>query len=120
MRFLIVDDSKAMRSILMRALKTAGYDGSTFVEASNGNEALTQVRAAGVDVVLADWNMPEMNGLELLRALRAEQNPVALGFVTSEGSSDVRDLALSSGALFVITKPFTPDVLKSALAAVAS
>lgn len=69
---------------------------------------------------MADWNMPEMSGIELLQALRAEGNQVKVGFVTSESDPAMRDLAFQSGALFMITKPFTPDALKAVLGPVVS
>jgi len=118
MQILVVDDSKAMRSIVMRAVRQAGFDAVTFAEAVNGAEALKQIRVATPDLVLADWNMPEMSGIELLKALRAEGNQVKVGFVTSESDPAMRDLAFNSGALFMITKPFTPDVLKAAMSQV--
>jgi two-component system chemotaxis response regulator CheY len=118
MQILVVDDSKAMRSIVMRAVRQAGFDSVTFVEAVNGAEALKLIRVTPPDLVLADWNMPELSGIELLKALRAEGNQVRVGFVTSESDPAMRDLAFQSGALFMITKPFTPDVLKSTLAPV--
>jgi two-component system chemotaxis response regulator CheY len=116
---LIVDDSKAMRSIVMRAVKAAGFDGSEFREASNGSEALASIRRTAPDLVLSDWNMPEMSGIDLLKALRAEGNAVRLGFLTSESDPAMRQAALEAGALFVLTKPFTADAVKAALGAVA-
>ena len=118
MRILVVDDSKAMRSIVMRALRQAGYEGHTFEEATNGAEALTAIRVNPPDLVLADWNMPEMTGIQLLQTLRGENIQTRFGFITSESSPETRELAISSGALFLLTKPFTPDSLKTALATV--
>jgi two-component system chemotaxis response regulator CheY len=115
MQILVVDDSKAMRSIVMRAVRQAGYDSVAFVEAANGAEALKVIRAAPPGLVLADWNMPEMSGIELLKTLRAEGNAIKVGFVTSESDPAMRDLAFQSGASFMITKPFTPDSLKAVL-----
>lgn len=120
MQILVVDDSKAMRSIVMRAVRQAGYEAVTFAEATNGAEALKAIRAAAPTLVLADWNMPEMSGIDLLRALRAEGNEVKVGFVTSESDPAMRDQAFQSGALFMITKPFTPDTLKAVLQPVLS
>ena len=65
-KILIVDDSKAMRMIVSRVLRQAGYGNAEFVEASNGAEGLAAARAGGVDLILSDWNMPEMNGIEFL------------------------------------------------------
>ena len=115
MQILVVDDSKAMRSIVMRAVRQAGYDSVAFVEATNGAEALKLIRASPPGLVLADWNMPEMSGIELLKTLRAEGNLIKLGFVTSESDPSMRDLAFQAGALFMITKPFTPDAIKAVL-----
>ena len=120
MHVLIVDDSKAMRSIVMRAVRQAGFASLTFQECGNGAEALKAAREAPPDLILADWNMPEMNGIDLLKALRAEGNGVKLGFVTSESDPAMRDLAFQSGALFMITKPFTPEAFKAALEPVLS
>jgi two-component system, chemotaxis family, chemotaxis protein CheY len=117
MQILVVDDSKAMRSIVMRAVRQAGYD-VTFVEAVNGAEALKAIRASPPTLVMADWNMPEMSGIELLQALRAEGNTVKMGFVTSESDPGMRDQAFQAGALFMLTKPFTPDAMKAVLAPV--
>jgi two-component system, chemotaxis family, chemotaxis protein CheY len=118
MQIMVVDDSKAMRSIVMRAVRQAGYDAVTFLEAPNGAEALKVIRVTPPDLVLADWNMPEMSGIELLKTLRAEGNLIRVGFVTSESDPAMRDMAFQSGALFMITKPFTPDSLKAVLAPV--
>jgi two-component system chemotaxis response regulator CheY len=120
MQILIVDDSKAMRSIVMRAVKAAGFEASTFREAGNGAEALALIRQAPPDLVLSDWNMPEMSGIQLLQALRAEGCPVRLGFVTSESDPAMRDQAMAAGAMFLITKPFTPAAVKAALAGAGS
>ncbi len=117
MQILVVDDSKAMRSIVMRAVRQAGIE-ATFVEANNGVEALKAIRASLPTLVMADWNMPEMTGLELLQTLRAEGTDVKLGFVTSESDPSMRDLAFQAGALFMLTKPFTPDGMKAVLAPV--
>jgi len=116
MRILVVDDSRAMRAIVIRAVKAAGVEAS-FLEAQNGAEALAAVRQDRPDLVLSDWNMPEMSGMELLQALRAEGNGVPFGFVTSEGGALQRERARQAGALFLIGKPFSPDAVKEALAA---
>jgi two-component system chemotaxis response regulator CheY len=118
MQILIVDDSRAMRSIVVRAVKAAGYEQAAFAEAQNGAEALAAVRQSRPDLILSDWNMPEMSGIELLRALRAEGIQVPFGFVTSESDAAWREQAFSSGALFVISKPFTPQTVKEALGGV--
>jgi two-component system chemotaxis response regulator CheY len=113
---LIADDSKAMRMIVKRVLRQAGFGDATIVEATNGAEALDHLRAnSAPDLVLSDWNMPVMTGIELLQALRDEGISVPFGFVTSESTDKMREQALAAGALFTIAKPFTPDVFEHAL-----
>ena len=115
MRILIVDDSKAMRMIVARTLRQAGYGHATLEEASNGRDALSLIQASAPTLVLSDWNMPEMNGLELLSAVRAANIQVRFGFVTSEASQEMKDKALEAGAHFLITKPFTPAVFEKTI-----
>ncbi len=115
MDILLVDDSRTMRMIVQRAIRQAGFRGLTVGEAENGLQALDKLRGERPKLILSDWNMPEMSGLEFLRKVRAEQNQVPFGFITSEASAAIKDLALSSGAMFVITKPFTPEDVQDAL-----
>ena len=115
MRILIVDDSKAMRMIVRRTLRQAGFDGCTGVEAANGKEALDAVQAECPDLILSDWNMPEMTGIELLQELKRRGSSVRFGFVTSESSPDMRMTAIQEGALFFITKPFTAEKFQDTL-----
>lgn len=109
MKVLIVDDSKAMRLIVRRNLREAGFSGFDIVEKVNGQEALDFLRTDKVDLVLSDWNMPEMTGIQLLNKLKEEGNGTKFGFVTSEGSAEMRTEASASGSLFLITKPFTAE-----------
>jgi two-component system chemotaxis response regulator CheY len=111
MAILVVDDSRAMRMIVLRELRKAGYETRDVAEADNGRTALDKIRAGGVDLVLSDWNMPEMNGMTLLTALRREGNDIPFGFVTSESAPLMHRDALDAGADFVVTKPFTADTL---------
>jgi len=114
-KLLIVDDSKAMRMIVRRALRQANLGEHQVDEATNGEEALEKLRGSAFDLVLADWNMPQMNGIDLLKAVRSEGMDVKFGFVTSEGTDDIRELAMQNGAQFLIVKPFTPEALHDAL-----
>ena len=120
MKILIVDDSKAMRRIVTRTLRQAGFGNHTLVEAENGKQGLAAVMQGGVDVVLSDWNMPEMNGIDFLRALRAAGKFVRFGFVTSESTPEMRSTATDAGAAFLIAKPFTPEDFQAALGALAA
>jgi len=109
---LVVDDSRAVRIILSRTLKELGFE---VCEAANGKEALQVVDAekTGLTLVLADWNMPEMNGLELLRQLRRKPELAGLVvvMVTTETELDQMATALDAGANEYVMKPFTKDIL---------
>jgi two-component system chemotaxis response regulator CheY len=115
MDILLVDDSRTMRMIVLRAIRQAGYRGLTVGEAENGAKALDQLRDQQPKLIISDWNMPEMSGIDFLLQVRAAQNDVPFGFITSETSSGIRDLAMSSGATFLISKPFTPEDVQKAL-----
>jgi len=120
MKVLIVDDSKAMRMIVTRTLKKTGLGDLTIVEATNGSEALEVIDSEKPELVLSDWNMPEMNGIELLEKVRESGNEVTFGFITSESSAETKALAIATGASFVITKPFTADSMEMTLSAAIS
>ncbi|PKN58354.1 MAG: response regulator [Deltaproteobacteria bacterium HGW-Deltaproteobacteria-14] len=114
-KIMIVDDSKIMRLVIRRTLRQAGFDDFEMVEADDGREAIDVYERERPDLVLADWDMPVMGGLELLRHLRAFDPQVRLGFVTSEQSPESRTTARQAGARFLITKPFTPNDFKLTL-----
>jgi two-component system chemotaxis response regulator CheY len=116
MDILLVDDSRTMRMIIQRAIRQAGYRGLTIGEAENGAQALEKLQGDTPKLILSDWNMPEMSGIDFLMRVREAQNPVPFGFITSETSTGIRDLAMSSGATFLISKPFTPEDVQKALA----
>ncbi len=117
MKILVVDDSRAMRRIVSRTIRQAGYDGHEIFEAENGREALEVVKAENPDLILSDWHMPEMTGIEFLRALNAEGIEIPFGFVTSESTSEMVDMATESGALFLLAKPFTAEDMGQVLGA---
>ncbi len=116
MKILVADDSRVMRQIVIRTLRQAGYDDHDVVEAEDGRDAFDKVRSENPDLVLSDWNMPNMTGLECLQALRSAGSSVPFGFVTSEGSAEMRERAADAGALFLIAKPFTADAIRDKLA----
>ena len=109
---LVVDDSRTIRIIIRRILLELGYE---VCEAANGIEALKMLETekTAVKLVLADWNMPEMNGMELLKSLR--QNPefdsLKVIMVTTETEMDQMASALEAGANEYVMKPFTKDIL---------
>ena len=115
MKLLIVDDSKTMRLIVMRALRMAGFGDHDTLEAANGKEALDIIHQEKPHLVISDWNMPEMSGLDLLKALREEGNSVNFGFVTTEATAKMRGVASEAGAQFLIAKPFTAETLEDTL-----
>ena len=115
MRVLIVDDSTAMRMMIRKTLKDAGYEAHDYTEAADGSDALEIVRDTPPDLVLSDWNMPTMNGIDLLKSIQSEGIPTKLGFITTESTIAMRKQANDAGALFVITKPFTVESFQSAL-----
>jgi two-component system, chemotaxis family, chemotaxis protein CheY len=108
-KILIADDSRVMRQIVTRTLRQAGFGDHDLVEAADGRQAYEMVTKESPDLVISDWNMPEMTGVEVLRRLRASGNEVKFGFVTSECTPEMQQQAEAAGALFFIIKPFTAE-----------
>ena len=104
-----------MRMIIRRALSQAGFTTIQIIEAANGNEALDLVEQQSPDIILSDWNMPEMKGIELLKTLRSQGRRTSLGFITSESAPEIHQQAIDSGAAFVVVKPFTAAAIELAL-----
>jgi two-component system, chemotaxis family, chemotaxis protein CheY len=117
MRALVIDDSRAMRLILARIARQLGFD---VVEAGNGREALDRLAELDSvpDLALVDWNMPEMNGLEFVAAVRrdARYRAMTLMMVTTESEQSQIVRALAAGAHEYVIKPFTPDAIVEKLA----
>lgn len=86
-----------------------------FTEAEDGKDALDKIDDYSPHLVLCDWNMPTMNGIEFLRAIRAAGNSVKFGFVTTESTSEMRAEAKEAGAQFLVAKPFTAETFEKAL-----
>lgn len=118
MKILIADDSRVMRQIVIRTLRQAGYSGHQYIEAGDGEEALTQYLRHTPDLVLSDWNMPLRSGIDLLRALRLGGSRVPFGFITFDGTEEIRKKAKAAGARVLITKPFTPESFAAELSPV--
>jgi two-component system chemotaxis response regulator CheY len=115
MRALIVDDSRAVRIIIGSYLREIGLD---VLEACNGRDALVKMQQnQDVELVLVDWNMPEMNGLDFINALRAQRvyDPVRIVMVTTETECEQVTRALNAGANEYIMKPFTKEILVAKL-----
>ncbi len=115
MRVVIADDSRAMRMIVKRTLKQAGYPNFEIVEAPDGYEAALKVREAPPHLVLTDWNMPKWGGKELLEWLQKAGFSGVVGVVTSAATPEMRTTAKTLGATFVLCKPFTPESFRHAL-----
>jgi len=115
MHVLIVDDSKIMRQIVRRALSQTGCAGWIFTEATNGEEALQLFHSKRPDLILSDWNMPKMDGIGLLRAIREIDSNLPFGFITAQCSIALRKNAANEGAHFLIAKPFSPKDLHLAI-----
>lgn len=118
MKILVVDDSKAMRMIVIRTFRQLGQGDHDFLEAENGLEGLNKMRAEAPDLVVSDWNMPEMTGIEFLEAARAEGLEATFGFITSESAADFRERAIAAGGAFLLAKPFNADSLAGVLGGV--
>jgi two-component system chemotaxis response regulator CheY len=111
-KFLVVDDSLTMRRIVINALKSLGYE--NVAEAGDGKEAVTKLVAEGAGFIITDWNMPEMNGLELTRWVRsnAQYEGLPILMITTRGNKDDVIEAMRARVNNYIVKPFTPQGLK--------
>jgi two-component system chemotaxis response regulator CheY len=113
-KILIVDDSESVRMIARIALREQGYE---VVEAGNGIEALQQLDAERVSLVISDVNMPEMDGITLLKQIKASAKHKFMPIImlTTEAGQDKKDEGRAAGAKAWITKPFQPNVLIAAV-----
>jgi two-component system chemotaxis response regulator CheY len=114
-RALIVDDSKVIRTIISRALVELGFQTE---DAANGREAIERLQKGFAPAIaMVDWNMPEMNGLEMVKAVRANPawSEVKLIMITSENEIERVQTALEAGADEYIMKPFTKDMIQEKL-----
>ena len=117
-KVLLVDDSAVMRKIIQRNIKETGLVVDEFVEAGDGEQALDKVNDNGdLDLILLDWNMPNMSGIEFVKTLRELNLPrrIPVVMVTTEGSDTKVNEAIDSGADGYLTKPFTATQLRDAL-----
>ena len=115
MRVLVIDDSRTVRAIIGKTLLELGME---VVEAANGREGLIRLQETpDVELVLVDWNMPEMNGLEFIKAVRAQKsyNAVRIMMVTTETEQEQVFRALEAGANEFLMKPFTREILVAKL-----
>jgi two-component system chemotaxis response regulator CheY len=116
MKALVVDDSAAVRRIEQKALEGAGF---TVLTAGNGHEALARLQEMDAcDLIVTDWHMPEMDGMALVQAVRADQRyqAVRILMVTSDGNMASIESALATGVNDFIVKPFSADALREHVA----
>jgi two-component system chemotaxis response regulator CheY len=113
---LIVDDSSTMRKIISRSLRQAGLAVDEIYEAGDGIEGLGVIASGkSIQLILSDINMPNMDGLEFVKAVRGNGNTTPIVMITTEGGEEIIAEAMSSGASDSIKKPFTPDQLQEKL-----
>jgi len=117
MRFLVVDDSSTMRRIIINTLTKLGY--KECHEAGNGREGFDKLATTPVDMVITDWNMPEMSGIEFIRAIRGNDATKTLPIlmVTTNAAQDDIVEAMKAGVNNYVVKPFTPDTIKEKIEA---
>ncbi|MFO0821782.1 MAG: response regulator [Gemmataceae bacterium] len=115
MRALVIDDSRAVRAFIRPILRELSID---VIEAGNGQEGLDRLAEfPDTDLVLVDWNMPVMDGLEFIQRMRANRSydPIRIVMVTTESESEQMNRAMAAGANEYVMKPFTKDVLVAKL-----
>ena len=114
-KVLVVDDMSTMRRIVKNVLKQIGY--TDLAEAENGKEALNKLKDHTFGLVVSDWNMPEMNGIELLKAIRAdpELKHIPVLMVTAEAQKENIIEAVQAGVSNYVVKPFTAEALQEKL-----
>jgi two-component system, chemotaxis family, chemotaxis protein CheY len=110
-KIMVVDDFATMRKVIRNLLKQVGYE--NIVEAEDGIIALKTLKSQKIDLVISDWNMPNMTGLELLKAVRSDEDlkPTPFLMVTAEALQDNVIAAVKAGVSNYIVKPFTAEVL---------
>ena len=115
LKFLVVDDFSTMRRIVRNLLKELGF--TNVEEAEDGAAALSKLRQGGFEVVVSDWNMPNMDGLTLLQTMRADAELKSLPFlmITAEAKKENIAAAVQAGASSCIAKPFTAATLQEKL-----
>lgn len=114
---LIVDDSLPMRAVIKRTLKAAGYGGSHLLESANGEEALALMKNSWVDLVITDYNMPVMDGLAFVKAMKEQDlfQDIPVVVVSTEGSQSRIDEFMKAGAAGYVTKPFTAEAIRDVI-----
>ncbi len=116
LKFLVVDDSRAIQAIIRRAILKCGYEPVEVKTALDGEQALDIIDSFVPDLVITDWHMPKVSGLEMVQALRQMgHKTIRVGFVTTEKTPALLDQAISNGAMFILHKPFDDAELAAAV-----
>jgi two-component system chemotaxis response regulator CheY len=114
---LVVDDSSPMRAVIRKTIEISGFSVGEYLDAADGREALEMLKNHWVDLVLTDYNMPEMNGLELIKEMKGNEllSAIPIVVITTEGSEQMMQQFLEKGAAGYIQKPFTPEDIREKL-----
>lgn len=115
MKLLLADDSGTMRTIQKRCLLKLGIAEADITEAEDGQQALQRFQSQTFDIVLSDWNMPNMDGLTFLQKVRETNKDVPFIMITTEAERARVVTAIQNGVTDYLVKPFTPDDLRSKL-----
>jgi two-component system chemotaxis response regulator CheY len=112
LRILVIDDSPTMRRIIVNTLKRVGY--SNMTEATDGRDALIKLRETPVDLIITDWNMPEMDGITLTGILKHSEDyrEIPILMVTARSVQEDIVMAIKAGVSGYIVKPFSAEILK--------
>ncbi len=115
MKFLVVDDSSTMRRIVANTINKIGYKDITLAE--DGQDAINKMKKNNFDIIMTDWNMPNMNGLELVKSARKMENykEIPIIMITTEGGREQVLIALKNGVNNYIVKPFNAATLQTKL-----
>jgi len=119
-KVLVVDDSSVMRQIIKNTLKQLGFGAANISDADNGDAGWKKVKDAVPDLIVSDWNMPKMTGIDLLKQVRSEDALKGIPFliVTSEGNKEKIMEAIQAGVNQYIVKPFNANQLEEKIQAI--
>ena len=115
MKILVVDDSRATQVIVRRVIQQLPYSNISIANADNGASGLELIRTWEPDLVISDWHMPEMTGIEMLIAFKREMLNIPVGFISTDTAAEKKQEAFDSGAAFYVEKPFKAEDLQSAI-----
>ena len=116
-KIMVVDDSLPMRMVVKKTIRASGFEVDEFVEASNGREALRLLRRKPVDLAIIDYNMPDMDGIEVVKRMKSDPDlkDIPVIIATVEGSRQRVQEFVDSGVEYYIHKPFTPEEVRDKL-----